>query len=181
MGLRRALISGVAAAVLTIALSTTVTPALACSCAVAPSAGATTDPNVVVFLGRVESITPQGNGFLHVRFRTQIGESMSGQGAVVLTPSSDAACGYPFVVGSTYEVHARITGDYAVTDACSGSRISTRPLPLVGYPTDPVPNRVLPLLVLGVIVIATILAGLVIVGTRINRASRQRAAGRHDR
>ncbi len=105
---------------------------------------------------------------------------MSGQGAVVLTPSSEAACGYPFVVGSTYEVHARVTGDYAVTDACSGTRISTRPLPVVGYPTDPVPNRVLPLLVLGVIVIATILAGLVIVGTRINRARRQGTGARRD-
>jgi hypothetical protein len=183
VGLRWALISGLAAGVLTIALSTTVTPAFACSCTVAPSAGSPKDTSVLVFLGRVESITPQGNGasssdLLRVQFRTQIGESMSSGRTTVLTPSSDATCGYPFVVGSTYEVHALITGDYPVTDACSGTRISTRPLPVIGYPTDPLPNRVLPMLVLGVIVIATVLGGLVIVGTRIMRTRRQGAGAR---
>jgi hypothetical protein len=168
---RRALIGGLAAAFLTIALSTSVTPAFACSCAVAPSPGSTADENGLVFLGRVESITPEGNGtsasLVRVRFRTQIGESMSGQGAAVLTPSSEAACGYPFVVGSTYEVHARIIGQYAVTDSCSGTRISTRPLPVVLYPTDPVPNRMLPVLVLGGSVIAAVLAGLAAVAGRM--------------
>jgi len=101
--LRHGLIGGLAAVVLAVAFSASVTPALACSCAVAPSASATTDPDARVFLGRVDSITPQGTGFLHVRFRTEIGESMSSQSEVVLTPSSEAACGYPFVVGSTYE------------------------------------------------------------------------------
>jgi hypothetical protein len=165
--------SSLAVAVFAVALSATVTPALACSCAVAPSASATTDPNDRVFLGRVESILPQGNGFLQVRFRTEIGESMSGgQVAVVLTPSSEAACGYPFLIRSTYEVHARITGDSLVTDACSGTRISSRALPVVGYPTDPVPNRMFPLLVWGAIAIA-ILGGLTIVGTGIRQARRQ--------
>jgi len=93
-----------------------------------------------------------------------------GEFATVVTASSEAACGYPFVVGNTYEVHARITGDYPVTDACSGTRISSRTIPVIGYPTDPVPNRTMPLVWSGLLI--AIGLGLVALATARIRTRR---------
>ncbi|HEV3096541.1 MAG TPA: hypothetical protein VG104_05295, partial [Candidatus Dormibacteraeota bacterium] len=87
-----------------------------------------------------------------------------------LTPASEAACGYPFVVGSTYVVRAHVAADGAeVTDACSGTQLSNRPLPCVGYPSDPVPHQWLIPVLVGLAIIATLSASGLLVARRLLR------------
>jgi hypothetical protein len=173
VSLKVALAGGLAAVSIAAAVSSTVIPALACSCAGAPSPNSPSASNPVTFLGRVKSIAPAtvGSHLDRVEFTTLEGDQFGVGARGVLTPASEAACGYAFVVGSTYLVRAHVNADGAeVTDACSGTQLSNRPLPNVGYPSDPVPHQgwVIPVLV-GLAIIATLTASGLLVARRLLR------------
>lgn len=171
---RAALAVGLAALAIAVALSTAVTPALACSCAVVASPASPTANYEVSFLGRVTNIGPSpcDFGLTRVGFVTIEGYQF-GQGTrSVVTPASEAACGYPFVVGTTYEVRAHPNADGAlVTDACSGTQPSNRSLPHVGYPTDPMPQRPgdLAILIGVAVIVAVTTSGIVLIQRLLRR------------
>jgi hypothetical protein len=173
VSLRLALAGSVAAVALLVAVSATVIPALACSCAVAPSASSPTASNQVTFLGRVKNILPAADGSdLSVAFETLEGDQFGAYTRSVLTPASEAACGYTFRVGSTYEVHAHSNSDgRLVADSCSATQLSNRSLPQVGYPTDPLPRYqwVTPALVALAVIAALTGGGILLIRALLRR------------
>ena len=143
MSLRALLAGCLTSAGLIVALSTNTVPALACSCAVTPSPGPAAAPGELTFLGRVKTIAPAavGSDLNRVSFATRESGDAYTADRFVLTPRLGGACGYPFAVGITYEVHATIANGALVTNSCSGTHVSIRSIPFVGYPQDPVPQH----------------------------------------
>jgi hypothetical protein len=141
-------------------------------------------PGQLTFLGRVKTIAPAavGSDLNRVAFATRESGDAYSADRFVLTPRSGAACGYPFAVGITYEVHATIADGALVTDSCSGTHVSNRSIPVVGYPHDPVPQlspiiafvaRLQPPIVtfvVGLVVVLTLATGgVVLLGRSLNR------------
>jgi len=181
MGMQRAIASAFLALGLGLAVVATVEPAYACSCAVTPLA-ASAPASDLVFVGRAVEITPFRTGtsssdLVSVGFVTREGfDGTRLDFQRVLTPASTAACGYSFTVGKTYQVDARRdTKGYLLADACSSTQLTTRPIPAVGFPSDPDMQHqqlhlewAIPLLVpLAVIAVAT--ASGVLVARRLLR------------
>jgi hypothetical protein len=174
VGIRRVVTAGLAATSLIVALFGSCLPAFACSCAVAPSVGSPGASYQVVFLGRVQKVVPSASSpdvNLVVFATLDGGDQFGSVTRSVVTPASEAACGYPFIVGTTYEVRANANADGAlVTDACSGTQLSNRSLPRVGYPTDPVPQRPGDVAILiGLAVIVAMTTGGIVVLQRLLR------------
>jgi hypothetical protein len=174
MGMRRAIVGCILALGLGLAVAGTVQPAYACSCAATPSAAspAATD---VVFVGCAIRTRPVPAGtystdMVAVGFVTREGTDGVTLGyEQVLTPASTAACGYSFAIGKTYRIDARrgVNGNL-LTDSCSATGLTTQNIPVVGYPTDPVPQRPGDLAILiGLAVIGALTTGGIVLIRRL--------------
>lgn len=165
---------------LVIAVTASLTPAYACSCAVtAPTASLSPDAGIT-FLGRAQQFKPYpaetaSTNMVAVGFVTKTDSDGALLGFVqVLTPASTDSCGYPFAMGKTYEVHARHDANgRLIADSCSATTLSSRQIEVVKYPYDPGPQAFqttwlwrVAVPVLGVAVLVVAAGGLILVASR---------------
>lgn len=109
-------------AVLFAIATATADPAAACTCLPPGPACQELWNAAAVFVGRVESLTPESTDSVRVTFSVQEWFRGAGTGSVtVRTPSAAAGCGYPFRPGRQYLVYATVVDGHSdlITGRCS--------------------------------------------------------------
>jgi hypothetical protein len=95
--------------------------ALACSCVQAPPETAFAEHDAV-FEGRVAQLSTQGDALVATFEVVQHWKGIEHESAIVRTPSSSAACGVSFEVGTSWLVYADREGGLLTTGLCSRTR-----------------------------------------------------------